>query len=467
MVFLWECDALYESNDYLRLLPEDESTTQGRSEFRRDYGRLVHSASFRRLQGKTQLFPNNESDFFRNRLTHSIEVAQIAKGIALMLNKTEQRLQDHPIDLDLVEFAGLAHDLGHPPFGHNGERALDDCMKGYGGFEGNAQTLHILTSVEKKRVSSGSIDGSTNSMAGKSEVRYGLNVTYRSLASILKYDSKIEPRRSVHDRLEKGYYACDEEVVNQIKGAVGQQNDGQYFKTIECQIMDIADDIAYSTYDLEDAMKAGFVHPMKIYTMLSDEVLIRKIEEKTKKIMPDVTTGDIFGALVDIFQVWGSHDDGEDVYKKVAENYATSEKIAKDGYARSAFTSDLVGRFISGISIEIEDSLRFAKVNVDRNIQVKIEALKHLNYLTMIMSPQLKVAEYRGYEVVETIFRSLSTDDGYLLLPDDVQQRVLEAQCVDFRMRAICDFVSGMTDKYAVEFYERLKGGGHSIFKPF
>ncbi len=448
---------MYRDRDYSRRLTEDKITTPGRSEFRRDYGRLIHSASFRRLQGKTQLFPNNESDFFRNRLTHSIEVAQIAKGIALMLNSNVRELQGHPIDLDLVEFAGLAHDLGHPPFGHNGERALDNCMKGHGGFEGNAQTLHILTSVEKKRIT-------------PNGVRYGLNLTYRSLASILKYDSKIELRRNVNgleNGLEKGYYACEEDVVNQIKEAVGQQNDGQGFKTIECQIMDIADDIAYSTYDLEDAMKAGFVHPMKIYAMLSDEVLVRKIEEKTKKIMPDVTTGDIFGALTDIFQAWGSHGDGDDVYKKVAENYATSETIAKDGYNRSAFTSELVGGFIRGISIEIEDSLPFAKVRVDWNTQVKIEALKHLNYLTMIMSPQLKVAEYRGYEVVETIFKSLTTDDGYLLLPDDVQQRVLETQDDDFRKRTICDFVSGMTDKYAVEFYERLKGGGHSIFKPF
>src|ERR1044072_2799677 len=112
------------------------------SEFRRDYARLIHSPAFRRLQGKTQLFPGTESDFFRNRLTHSMEVAQIAKGIALNLN-SEEFFRDNPLNTDLVELAALAHDLGHPPFGHNGEYALDERMREHGGFEGKAQTLPI------------------------------------------------------------------------------------------------------------------------------------------------------------------------------------------------------------------------------------------------------------------------------------------------------------------------------------
>ena len=105
-----------------------------RNDFRRDYARLLHCPSFRRLQGKTQLFPGIESDFFRNRLTHSLEVAQVAKAIALRLNHEHDYFQQYPIDLDLIETAALAHDLGHPPFGHTGEKALDDCMKEKGGF---------------------------------------------------------------------------------------------------------------------------------------------------------------------------------------------------------------------------------------------------------------------------------------------------------------------------------------------
>ena len=126
---------------YTDLDREREVAVEGESAyrcaFRRDYARLLHCPAFRRLQGKTQLFPSVEHDFFRNRLTHSLEVAQIAKSIALRLNHHHSYFVDNPIDLDLVETAALAHDLGHPPFGHDGERALDDCMKKRGGFEGN------------------------------------------------------------------------------------------------------------------------------------------------------------------------------------------------------------------------------------------------------------------------------------------------------------------------------------------
>ena len=148
--FLRGKPVLYTENDQKRCLPEDEQNEVGRSAFRRDFGRLLHSPSFRRLQGKTQLFPGHESDFFRNRLTHSLEVAQIAKGTAQLLNSQDEQFKNNPIDLDLIEFAGMAHDLGHPPFGHTGEDALNEKMQGFGGFEGNAQTLRILTKIEKK-----------------------------------------------------------------------------------------------------------------------------------------------------------------------------------------------------------------------------------------------------------------------------------------------------------------------------
>lgn len=144
---------LYTEKDRARereiVEPSDHKPEPYRTEWRRDYARLIHSAAFRRLQGKTQLFPGPESDFFRNRLTHSMEVAQIAKSIAIKLNN--EKFQDAAVDTDLVEVAGLAHDLGHPPFGHNGEKALDDCMKRYGGFEGNAQTLRILAKLRNRK----------------------------------------------------------------------------------------------------------------------------------------------------------------------------------------------------------------------------------------------------------------------------------------------------------------------------
>ncbi|UIL26860.1 dNTP triphosphohydrolase [Rhizobium leguminosarum] len=144
---------MYTGEDRQRQNGEVDKPESWRPPFVRDFGRIIHSASFRRLQGKTQVFPGHESDFFRNRLTHSLEVAQIAEGIADRLNEVfADKLGDKKIDSRLCAAAGLVHDIGHPPFGHNGERALDDKMKLYGGFEGNAQTLRILSRLEKGQI---------------------------------------------------------------------------------------------------------------------------------------------------------------------------------------------------------------------------------------------------------------------------------------------------------------------------
>lgn len=295
---------LYDQTGSQRVQSEEEEAGLGRSPFRRDYGRLLHSPAFRRLQGKTQLFPGHESDFFRNRLTHSLEVAQVAKGIALMLNATHEEFKQFPIDLDLVEFAGLAHDLGHPPFGHNGEKALDDCMKEFGGFEGNAQTLRILAKVEKKALRE--LPDSTDVCGiapDGTDRRLGLNLTYRTLASVLKYDAQIPLRRKKSADLKKGYYASEADLVRGIKKQVGVPKDKkEKVKTIECQIMDVADDIAYSTYDLEDAMKGGFTHPLALLTRLANQPLFEKLVEKVGKDVDGVTESEVFNAVTDLFQ---------------------------------------------------------------------------------------------------------------------------------------------------------------------
>jgi dGTPase len=148
--------------------------------------------SFRRLQGKTQVFPGHESDFFRNRLTHSLEVAQIGKSIALRLNSidSEFKKRGFALEPEIVEFAGLAHDLGHPPFGHTGEEALDHRMSNHGGFEGNAQTLRIVLCLEKKSTRH-LVQNQVTPFSKGSDLRCGLNLSFRSLASLLKYDEQI------------------------------------------------------------------------------------------------------------------------------------------------------------------------------------------------------------------------------------------------------------------------------------
>ena len=453
----------------------NDHPNSGRSEFRRDYGRLLHSPAFRRLQGKTQLFPGHESDFFRNRLTHSLEVAQVAKGIALQINELLIALQRDPIDTDLVEFAALAHDLGHPPFGHNGEKALDDCMKAYGGFEGNAQTLRLLTKVEKKVLADEPANGNGDycgiTPAGH-DLRLGLNLTYRSLAAVLKYDSRIPIKRAANAKLHKGYYASEAAIIEKVKKAVGSPPFGIPFKTVECQIMDLADDIAYSTYDLEDAMKAGFSHPLAIRAaLLNDPELVTRIFKKVREAVHDATEKEVFKTLELRFDLGALPAANRDFVPPNALgvfDLTYSKLIASQGYLRAGFTSSLVGGYLKGVTITIPAKGKecFAKVTLDRAMLLEIEAIKHLNYELMIMAPRLKVVEFRGYELVQTIFKSLDTATGYLLLPEDYRLMYTRLKKVAERKRLICDFVSGMTDRYAVEFYGRLKGHGASIFKP-
>ena len=271
--------------------------TDYRSEYSRDYARVLHSPSFRRLQNKTQLFPGQESDFFRNRLTHSLEVSQIAKSIAIKL-KSEN--PDLPIIPEVCEIAGLVHDIGHPPFGHNGEAALDECMRSKGGFEGNAQTLRVITRLEKKELPDVIINKDNH------DCRIGLNLTARVIASVLKYDKRIPILRDQDSSLVKGYYDSESDIVKKVKACLVEAPSQikQPFKTIECAIMDIADDIAYSTYDVEDAFKAEFLTPYDI--VAADQNILEQVCEKLKKDnIPDVTISICRGRLLSAFaEMW-------------------------------------------------------------------------------------------------------------------------------------------------------------------
>jgi len=285
--------SFYHPGDYGRVMeiPDPGVTEAYRSPFRRDYARIVHAPAFRRLQRKLQLFPGDESDFFRNRLTHSAEVAQIAKSIAIRLNHTlgSKDPDCGPIDTDLVETISLAHDLGHPPFGHTGEAALHKKMHKAGGFEGNAQTLRILTRLEKRQTiqehkRDGAIDFVEFGPKGE-DLRAGLNLCFRTLAGVLKYDKPI-PRISDSEDLRKGYYASEAVLVEQIKKAVLGEHYRKFrgdFEVIEMQIMDLADDIAYSTYDFEDALKAGFASPLELLMQVNNEEIRYPVAAKLFK----------------------------------------------------------------------------------------------------------------------------------------------------------------------------------------
>ncbi|HEY3539076.1 MAG TPA: dNTP triphosphohydrolase [Trinickia sp.] len=441
-----------------------------RAQFRRDYARLVHCASFRRLQGKTQLFPGVESDFFRNRLTHSVEVAQIAKGITLKLN-AEAPFNEYPINTDLVELAGLAHDIGHPPFGHNGEHALDECMGEYGGFEGNAQTLRIIARLEKREANGG--DASS---------RNGLNLTYRSIAALLKYNNQIPRKRKDRkdpEKLAKGYYESESDLVSWVRKSVAPGSRASKFKTIECQIMDIADDIAYSTYDLEDALKAGFFNPLEMLSLTADETILGAVTEKVneatgmKLSKADIqqTIIDAFGTLFDNRNAAVAGEKSISDILNIIAIYRQSKKIASDGFLRTQFTSELVREFIGGVSAAYNDRFpALSEIVVKENVRIKIETFKHLTFEALTMSPRMRLVEYRGRDIVKRIFSALTEDKqkGNLLLPDDWRE-TYESTKKEEKTRVICDFIAGMTDRYAMEFFARLTSINHehSFFKPF
>ncbi|MEO8528418.1 MAG: deoxyguanosinetriphosphate triphosphohydrolase, partial [Pseudolysinimonas sp.] len=220
----------YDEADAERWLPEEHASR--RSDFARDRARILHSSGWRRLAQKTQvLSPTAGLDFARNRLTHSLEVAQVGRELGARLG----------LDPDVVDTACLAHDLGHPPFGHNGERALAEWASDIGGFEGNAQTLRLVTRLEPKV-----FDGDRS---------YGLNLTRASLDASCKYPWPYE--QGVPDpsgRRKYGFYDDDLEVFQWLRADAPDR-----VRCIEAQVMDLSDDIAYSVHDFEDAIVNGYL----------------------------------------------------------------------------------------------------------------------------------------------------------------------------------------------------------------
>lgn len=244
----------YNDFDSQRFLPEERRPGTRRGEFTRDRARVLHSSALRRLGAKTQVLSPSTGDFARTRLTHSLEVAQIGREMA----------GDLGLDPDVVDLACLAHDLGHPPFGHNGERALNNWANDFGGFEGNAQTLRLLTRIEPK-------------VFGADGTPFGLNLTRASLDATCKYPWA---RPSVFELSEAaptakfGYYLDDAPVYEWLRMGAP---DGT--KCIEAQVMDFADDVAYSVHDFEDAIVSQYVRLEELATPANEPELLAKIDQ--------------------------------------------------------------------------------------------------------------------------------------------------------------------------------------------
>lgn len=361
------------------------------------------------------------------------------------------------LDVDLVELAGLAHDLGHPPFGHTGEQQLDELMREHGGFEGNAQTLRILTRLEKKLVAplSQVAKGQILWYDERGDRGVGLNLCARSLAAILKYDAEIPWSRPRKASVAKGYYASEAPLVEAVRRHVGKPA-GSSSRTVECQIMDLADDVAYSTYDIEDAFRAQLLSPLDLIAA-PDTVLAEVAGRCGREIGRNLSKRQVATILrQDIFPQLGRREGRGSGQEAVAAAYRQSTTIAGNSFYRGALTSSLVDKAVRAVTIEINRSMPvLSAITMDPSVRAQVSVLKHFVYVWLIDSPRMRLVAYRGRRVVRTIFRALTEADGWRLLPIDWQDRYEQAP-PGHRRRVVCDFVAGMTDRQSLDFFARL-----------
>jgi dGTPase len=347
-----------------------EESAGARSEFQRDRDRIVHSAAFRRLEYKTQVFVNHEGDLFRTRLTHSIEVAQIARSIARQLRLNE----------DLVEAISLAHDLGHTPFGHAGQDALNDCMREHGGFEHNLQSLRVVDLLEERY---GAFDG--------------LNLTFEAREGILKH--------------------CDVETAKTL-GDVGERFVQNLRPSLEAQLANLADEIAYNNHDVDDGLRSGLItleqlmeiplfkrHFDFVATAYPDASERRRINETVRRV--------INALVIDLTTESQKH------IERAAP--ASLEEVRR---------APMLIRFSESA---IEDSRVLKRFLRDQLYQ---------HYLVQRMSA-------KGRRIIRDLFAAFIADPK--LLPPQYQETAVRPAA-----RAVADYISGMTDRYAMREHRRL-----------
>lgn len=408
--------------DEERMLTEVRSGTQRRNEFSRDRARVLHSSALRRLGAKTQVLSPASGDFARTRLTHSLEVAQIGREMALTLG----------IDPDLVDMACLAHDLGHPPFGHNGEKALNDWSTDFGGFEGNAQTLRLLTRIEPKVFAE---DGSP----------LGLNLTRAALDAACKYPWSRE--HGVFDdgggaRSSKfGVYDDDLEVFNWLRiGAPERQ------KSMEAQIMDFADDVAYSVHDYEDATVEGFI---KLDEIGRPEFRQQLIKDMLVWAGSSQTADELDAALGRLQELdeWLLVFDGSDRAHGDLKNLT------------SALIGSFVSRTVDATGEEYSGLLTRYRANliVPAEVRSEIAVLKGL-VSSFLMSHESRRPYYeRQRELLNELADALLAANGKEL---DSYCTLAWAQAKDdtAKHRVIVDQVACLTDQAALNLHSRLVG---------
>jgi len=378
-----------------------ETDTRGRDQFERDYARVLYSSSFRRLQGKMQLFEVNPEKFNRNRLTHSLEVAQIARSIA-----SELELK-HPV---VAELAALAHDIGNPPFGHSGEKKLNVLAKDFGGYEGNAQALRILRNLEIKH-----------------PYCSGLNLTHRSILSIIKYPFKNQDNKKkfLYDEDYKYY----ESLINNagLDLTLGE-------KSIDAQIMDLSDEIAYAAHDLEDALSRNMVniedivYEFKISNFSSALTLLNEIIERSK------------------------------LTASKAYRLKSSEEFAI--IFRKELTSNIVNTLIGDIEV-VEDKNGLKQLGFGSKGKLS-SGLKAIVFNVIMRKRDIKTYEHMGNKIITDLFDFYRRDDNiefispqlFRMLPEKEVDEKINPFYLECKERAVIDYISGMMDTFAIREWE-------------
>ena len=407
----------YGSADYERWYPEHNHTTR-RSDFARDRGRLLHSSALRRLAAKTQvLSPTAGLDFARNRLTHSLEVAQVGRELASSLG----------LDPDVVDTACLAHDLGHPPFGHNGERALSEWSLDIGGFEGNAQTLRLLTRIEPK-------------VFGPDGKSYGLNLTRASLDASCKYP--WPEQQGIPDpsgRSKFGFYADDFPVFEWLRqGAPDRQ------KCVEAQVMDLSDDIAYSVHDFEDAIVSGYLDVPALSARADHDGLVESMFEW-------------IGGELDHDELIAAFDRLDNL-----DSWIESWNGSRIDLARlKNLTSQLIGRFAheavhaTRAAYSSGSLIRFnANVVVPRETQAEIAVLKGIVAANVMKTNSRKPIYLEQREILTELADALLADPSQLDAGFGADWA--EAASDAAHKRVIVDQVASLTDQSAMAWHSRL-----------